>query len=167
MQQQDCFVPLAQKAEGIVDYVNWTIDQELPWGQHFGFDAQPISRYWVEEEPALKAVNACNPIKQLGLLKVAPHSMYDWHTDEYRQSCLNLLISTDHHSHTLFGKQRDHINKNVCELKYEPRTYYLFNNQIEHCVINLDGPRYLISLYFEEEKPYQELKELFSQKNLC
>lgn len=167
MQTQNCFLPLLQKAEGIVDYVSWVVQQDLPWGKHFGFDAQPISEYWIEEEPALRTVHACAPIKQLGLLRVPQQSMYDWHTDEYRLSCLNLLISQDHHSHTLFGGQRDHINKDICELKYEPRTYYLFNNQVEHCVINLDGPRYLISLYFEQETPYQELKDLFVQKNLC
>jgi len=167
VQPQDCFLPLQLKAEGVVDYIQWLIQQDLPWAKHFGFDAQPITDYWLDEEPALKAVHACAPIKQLGLLRVAPQSMYDWHTDEYRMSCLNLLISQDHHSHTLFGWQRDRLNKDVCELQYEPRTYYLFNNQVEHCVINLDGPRYLLSLYFQEEQPYEELKTLFLKKNIC
>jgi hypothetical protein len=85
--------------------------------------------------------------------------MYDWHVDEFRLSCINLLISQDHHSHTLFGMQRNYANKVITELEYEPNTFYLFNNQIQHCVINLDRPRYLLSLYFEEEIPFIKLKE--------
>ena len=38
-------------------------------------------------------------------------------------------------------------------------TYYLFNNQKKHAVINLDKKdRYLLSLYFQEEASYQILQ---------
>jgi hypothetical protein len=164
---ENCFLPLKQKAEGVIDFIEWLIDQELPWDEHFGFDAVPVDSCWIETEPALCKVNQLQPIKQLGLLRIPPQSMYDWHVDQYRLSCLNLLISQNHHSHTLFGIQRNYINKNICELQYEPKTYYLFNNQIEHCVINLDSPRYLLSLYFEEETAYDELKQRFLKENLC
>jgi hypothetical protein len=35
----------------------------------------------------------------------------------------------------------------------------LFNNQVEHCVINLDVDRYLFSLYFEDEIAYPTIKQ--------
>ena len=39
-------------------------------------------------------------------------------------------------------------------------TYYLFNNQKEHTVLNLDNKdRYVFSLYFEEETSYEILRE--------
>jgi hypothetical protein len=69
-----------------------------------------------------------------------------------------MLISEDHHSHTLFGEDLHNQNMKITELKYMPNTLYLFNNQAEHCVINLDGPRYLFSLYFQQETPYEIVK---------
>lgn len=41
---------------------------------------------------------------------------------------------------------------------YEPKTYYLFNNQAIHGVINKSEPRYMFSLYFENEINYQDLQ---------
>ena len=75
---------------------------------------------------------------------------------------MNLLFSTENNSHTLFGHQRDSLNKDVIELEYEPETFYLFNNQVPHTVINLDGPRYLFSLYFDQEKDYLSLRNLYN-----
>jgi hypothetical protein len=70
-----------------------------------------------------------------------------------------MQINLEHPSHTLFGYQVDDHNKDVIELRYQPRTFYLFNNQIEHCVANLGGPRYVFSLYFKEEKHFEFIKE--------
>lgn len=167
MQTTNCFVPLKQKAELLVDYAHWLIDQNVQWTKYFNFDAAVIDDCLIQQEPALKAVHAVAPIKQLGLLRVNRFSMYDWHVDQYRLSCINLLISDKKTSHTLFGEQKDESNKNICELMYEPSTYYLFNNQIQHCVINLGGPRYLVSLYFETETPYEALKNLFVENKIC
>ena len=122
--------------------------------------AVPIPLEFIDIEPALKKLDQVWRINRLGLLRVESMTVYDWHVDEKRESCVNLLYSLDNNSHTLFGTQRDQLNKDVIELKYEPNTFYLFNNQVEHTVINLDGPRYLFSLYFEEEKDYHSLKQL-------
>jgi hypothetical protein len=163
----DCFCPLQQKAEELVDYASWVINQDLPWTSYFGFQARPIHEYWIEQEPALALVHKFAPIKSLGLLCVPPSVMYNWHKDLHRKSCINLLISENHHSHTLFGKQRDELNRSICELAYEPKTYYLFNNQVEHCVINLDTTRYLVSLIFENETKYEDLRDLFLLNEIC
>lgn len=160
MNTQDYFVPIKQKAEGLPSYLMEIANSNPPWREHFGFECIPVSNDWIEKEPALKSVHAHQPIKQLGLLCISEGVMYDWHVDSYRQSCINMLISQNHHSHTLFGEQRDYTNKNIVELKYEPNTYYLFNNQAKHCVVNLDGPRYLLSLYFECETMYPNVKKL-------
>jgi hypothetical protein len=98
-----------------------------------------ISPIWIDAEPALSEVDAIHPIDRLGLLRIPPFTFYDWHVDAYRQSCINMQLNLDHPSHTLFGYQADDHNKDVLELRYQPRTFYLFNNQIEHCVANLGG----------------------------
>jgi hypothetical protein len=157
--ENDCYCPLLAKATHIPDFVNTLLATHVTWTEHFGFDAIELPDTFIEIEPALKETNKKHKIQRLGLLRIPENTMYDWHVDQYRLSCINMLINTDHHSHTLFGAQKDYINKKIIELKYEPNTFYLFNNQMEHCVINLDGPRYLFSLYFEEEIDFAFLKD--------
>ena len=159
LKRSDCYVPLRAKANGIFSYLTKLVRQPLPWEKHFGFDAIELSPVWIESEPALFQVNAVQPIKRLGLLRVMPFSFYDWHVDQHRLCCINMLVNTNHHSHTLFAEQLDDHNKDVCELRYVPCTYYLFNNQVTHAVYNADGPRYMFSLYFEEETDYAQVKE--------
>jgi len=36
-------------------------------------------------------------------------------------------------------------------LKYEPETYYVFNTQVPHMVLNTTKPRYLFSVEFLEK----------------
>ena len=158
----DCFTPLRHKAEEIPSYIHWLLGQNPSWEEHFGFQAVPIPTEFVKVEPALNELDQIWKIGRLGLLRVEKNSVYDWHVDQFRQSCVNLLYSTKNKSHALFGHQRDCLNKDVIELNYEPDTFYLFNNQIQHTVINLDGPRYLFSLYFDEEKDYVSLRNLYN-----
>ena len=153
----ECFAPLNELAKTLPAYLRQVAQDQPPWQEHFGFDCVPIGNEWIEREPALRSLNRVHPIKQLGLLKVPAWTMYDWHIDAYRLSCVNMLISEDHHSHTLFGRQINDMNKSVQELQYKPDTYYLFNNQHKHCVINLDSDRHLLSLYFSQEIAYDRL----------
>lgn len=157
--REDCYAPLTVKAGLLFKHLQMLVRSPQDWNKHFGFDCIEVGSNWIEEEDALFQVNRIHPIKQLGLLRIAPYSFYDWHVDVYRQSCINMLINLEHNSHTLFGYQTDGHSKDVLELRYQPRTFYLFNNQIEHCVANLDGPRYMFSLYFETETPFAFIKE--------
>ena len=157
----DCFSEIKTKSNKLVLYLeNLISSEDLSWQQHFGFDLIPIDDSWIEKELALQQINKIHPIKQLGLLRVKHNSFYDWHVDSYRQSCINCLISKNHHSYCLFGKYKDEwYHNNIIELKYKPYTYYLFNNQKKHAVINLDSKdRHLLSLYFEEEASYERLQ---------
>lgn len=157
----ECYAPLRLKAVAVPDFISWVLEQEPEWEEHFGFNAIELPLELVRVEPALRELDQIWQIGRLGLLEVGEMSVYDWHVDQYRLSCVNMLYSIDNTSHTLFGSQRDHLNKDVIELKYEPNTFYLFNNQVPHTVINLDGPRFLFSLYFREELDYSKLKALY------
>jgi len=158
----DCFSEIKTKAKDLVPFLeDLTKFEKIPWQEHFGFKAIPIDTRWIGKESALDKIHKVHPIKQLGLLKVPKKSFYNWHVDDFRQSCINLLVSKDHHSYSVFGEhQNDYYHNNIIELNYKPLTYYLFNNQRKHAVINLDSKdRYLFSLYFEEETPYEVLQE--------
>ena len=161
MNPADCFSEIKIKSTELVLYLeNLISSQNLPWQEHFGFEAIPIDNQWIERELSLKEVNKIHLIKQLGLLKIPSKSFYNWHVDDFRQSCINMLISKDHHSYSIFGDYKNsYYHNNIIELKYNPFTYYLFNNQKKHAVVNLDcKDRYLLSLYFEEETSYDILR---------
>ena len=162
MKSIDCFSEIEIKSNQLVSYLEHLVSSHnLRWEEHFGFDVIQIESSWIEKELSLRQINQIHPIKQLGLLRVENKSFYDWHVDSYRQSCINCLISKDHHSYLLFGDFKDeYYHNNIIELKYKPYTYYLFNNQKKHAVMNLDSKdRYLLSLYFEEETSYKILQE--------
>mgnify|MGYP003128178493 FL=1 len=162
MNQNDCFSEIKIKSNRLVLYLEHLISSEnLPWQQHFGFDVIFLDGSWIEKELALNQINKIHAIKQLGLLRVKNKSFYDWHVDDYRQSCINCLVSKEHHSYCLFGEHKDEwYHDNIIELKYKPYTYYLFNNQKKHTVLNLDKKdRYLLSLYFQEEVSYEILQK--------
>ena len=156
----DCYVPLRQHAKGLVEHCQQLVTRDgALWLPHFGFLAMPLGREWICQEPALQEMAQICPIAQLGILKMPDHFVYHWHRDENRQACINLLISTHHHSHTLFGQSVSSTSMHCLELCYEPGVYYLFNNQVPHTVINLDVNRYLLSLEFTDPLPYGELRE--------
>ena len=162
MNPNDCFSEIKTKSNKLVFYLEHLISSKnLSWQQHFGFDVIFLNNFWIEKELALNQINKLHPIKQLGLLKVQHKSFYDWHVDDFRQSCINCLVSKEHHSYCLFGEHKDEwYHNNLIELKYKPYTYYLFNNQKKHAVLNLDKKdRYLLSLYFKEEASYEILRK--------
>jgi hypothetical protein len=164
---EDCFALLQQPACEIVEHCRrLATNPEAFWLPHFGFQAMALSRDWIAREPALRAIETICPIAQLGILRMPDHWVYHWHRDENRQACINMLLSTDHHSHTLFGQSINHTNMHCRELAYEPGRYYLFNNQIPHTVINLDVDRHLFSLEFAEAVPYGELRQRLASAGL-
>jgi hypothetical protein len=147
------------KSNKLFDYLTDLPYDTYNWTEHFGFDSVQLGLEWLEDEYALKAIHNIHPIKQMGVLKIPPFVNYNWHVDEFRQSCINMLISYDHISYCLFGKELNDYVTAITELKYKPYTYYLLNNQQLHTVINFDKPRYMFSLYFEEELEYKKLKQ--------
>lgn len=163
---EDCYAPLKTRSGSLFKHLQNIVQEKLNWQKHFGFDCVELTQSWIDAEPVLAAVDQVYPIGRLGLLRIPPFTFYDWHVDAYRQCCINMQINLEHPSHTLFGYQVDDHNKDVIELRYQPRTFYLFNNQIEHCVANLGGPRYVFSLYFKEEKHFEFIKADLMEANL-
>lgn len=94
-------------------------------------------------------------------LKFEKNSVYDWHTDvRVRKTSLNLLITENCHSHTIFSKDRGRHHDKACtfvELKYKPQTYYVLNTQIEHMVLNFKPNRILLSITFDKDISYLDV----------
>ena len=151
------YTPLSIKSGRFYDYLNELVDKEHRWETHFGFDAIPIDGRWIQAEKALRSVNELQPIRALGALRVPPNSFYNFHKDSYRLSTINMLIRQEE-GHCYFIEPRNEHYSDLIELEYQPRTYYLFNNQAIHGVINKSKPRYMLSLYFANETRYTDLQ---------
>jgi hypothetical protein len=70
-----------------------------------------------------------------------PKSHYRWHIDTNgnRQTAINLVLNQFDSSMAVWrapGPWVRKMNSEILELKYLPKTYYLFNTQEEHCVFN-------------------------------
>ena len=79
MKTSDCFSEIKTKANELVPFLEFLISLDLPWKEHFGFEAFPIETCWIEKEDALREIDKINPIKHLGLLKIPKKSFYNWH----------------------------------------------------------------------------------------
>lgn len=97
------------------------------------------------------------------LYKIPNQTVYNWHKDYEMSSSINMVLE-DYHSHTLFltsdYTKESKMVSNIIELKYEPKTWYLFNSQQLHSVVNLDErDRYLLTVTFRV--PYNDVLEWY------
>lgn len=120
------------------------------WSSYYNFDAVQVPFSLAYTDPTLQAIGAKHSLA-IGILRLKPFMTYDWHTDTRRGVSVNMLLN-DAPSHCLFSINEGGATHEFVELKYEIGSYYLFNNQVPHMVINFDKPRYLMSIEFEEDK---------------
>ena len=160
LSEEQCYTELVGKCGSLFEYLQTLITADLPpWEEHFGFLAKEVPNHWIEDDSTLAAIHRVNPIARIGILRVPPNTCYDWHKDAYRLCCVNMLISNDAESVTLFGAESGGLQtRQIIPIKYKPKTFYLFNNQVDHCVINLGPERFVFSLYFAKERPFEMVK---------
>jgi len=145
----NCYSEIKQKSVVIFDYCKNIIENKNSlWYPYIGWDVSLFPQDFLLKEPVFEKLNQKFPIKRAAILRSDPYQNYEWHTDQYRGVCINMLLSFDHVSHCLFGVRKNATNVYFHELKYKPDTFYLFNNQFPHTIINFDNPRYLFSLEF-------------------
>lgn len=122
------------------------------------FMGTPIDRDIYLSDEFLSDLDKNFPIKVVGFLEMTPWTVYKWHKDIYRSASINLLLTAHDESYCLFTSEGDEaLQIDVSELKYKEKTFYLFNTQERHMVLNLDKNRYLFSVEFEGTPPYAAL----------
>jgi hypothetical protein len=82
--------------------------------------------------------------------------------DGRRGVCVNMLLN-DVKSHCLFEVEHDEATHTFLELKYRLGSYYVFNNQVPHMVINFNESRYLMSVEFEADKNELSYEQLLGE----
>lgn len=120
------------------------------WVQYYNFIATPVPHEILGLDSFL--VNLSKKRKfHAGILRMEPNTCYNWHVDTDRKVGLNMLLADNGDSRCLFLDGPPGVVFKTKELKYETDTYYVFNTQVPHIVLNTDEPRYLFSLEFLEE----------------
>lgn len=102
-------------------------------------------------------------------LKFPPMSIYNWHTDRFRNSSLNWVIQSGSGSITIYKKdETDNLFSDFEVVDYVPLKPTLINTSIKHCVINNSPiPRIILSVDISNDYSYEEMKDFLIniQKN--
>ena len=151
----DCYRQI-NHTSSILDQVLDVIEDETSWGLYYDFIVKIIPKNIIEQDAFLNKLSLIFPFKAY-IFKVLPNSFYNWHLDSKRLCSINMLLNTGIDSHCLFSINNANITFNFNELQYKKHTYYAFNTQEPHCVINLESPRYLFSIEFDEQVKYKDL----------
>lgn len=131
------------------------------WFKHHGLTMCEVpDEVWLRE-PLLQTIHQKFPISGGAIIRITPNVVFNWHTDVTRAAGINLKVSGESRSHTLFGNPVDEWNDEFVELEYEFKTFYLFNTQHKHSVINFNDDRYLFSIQFAQTKDEITYKEIY------
>ena len=144
-------------ADELLNFAMGTVD----WQPYYNFNAVQIPFDLAFKDPVIKAIGLKYPLA-MGVIRLNPYTTYDWHIDGRRGACINMLLN-DAKSCCLFSVGRTEATHEFLELKYQPKTYYAFNNQVSHMVINFEEPRYLMSVEFQEDKYHLTFEQLLRE----
>ena len=134
------------------------------WQDYYNFQTVAAPEEIVSKDPQLVKLFATYPFIA-GIIKLTPNTCYDWHVDTRRGVSINMLLSANDHSHCLFA-EAEGVQFPFKELKYKPETYYIFNNQVRHAVLNFGVDRYLFTIEFnapKEQLPFNQLHHYFDR----
>ena len=119
------------------------------WKPYYNFVATPVPEVLLAQDPFLMALAEKRKFHG-GILRMEPNTCYNWHVDTDRQVGLNMLLADDGKSKCLFLDGESGVVFKTQELQYHPGTYYVFDTQVTHIVLNTTSPRYLFSLEYLE-----------------
>ena len=138
-------------------------NKSLVYEDYYGFDVLLIPDEVIDRDEQLAALRKKYPFIA-GITRMQPNTAYNWHKDTNRSGVVNMMI--DHvNSHCLFTPEAEARVSEISELNYEPKTYHIFNTQVAHMVVNLEGYRYMFTLEFSVTVTYENLLDFFEVKN--
>jgi hypothetical protein len=156
----ECYSSIGTYEGNIQNLVtNEQINDSSQWFNYFDFKVMLLDNLLIERVPVFKMVNKVIKIDRIAVVSMPPMSTYNWHVDERRSATVNMLLNNHDDSICLFGKQIDGSKHSIVELFYKPNTFYLFNTSVDHMVINRGTERFMLSLQFEKQKKYEDLRE--------
>ena len=125
---------------------------DAKWVKYFNFDATQIPNHILALDPVLADIGSRHPLIG-GVVMLPPNTFYNWHKDTRRGVSINMVLNPqDGVSHCVFTDDKDVVVGEFTELQYKSDTYYVFNTQVNHMVLNFDKPRLLLTIEFGEDK---------------
>ena len=121
--------------------------QAEDWVPYYNFHALPIDESVLMQDPVLRQLRDKRVFRG-GVIALPPNTCYTWHVDTERRAAINMLLYDNGNSRCLFAPQAFDVVTPFVELKYAPATYYAFNTQALHMVLNFEEPRFVFSLEF-------------------
>ena len=135
---------------------------KIQWIKYFNFDAVRVLPNIITKDPFYEWLYEEHTFKA-GILRLPPNTIYNWHKDSMRGVCINYLINYNLGSSHCFFRDSEEVAHAVTELQYTPGARYLFNNQMDHMVINLSETRYLFTIEFDEDKTTLTYEQLLKE----
>jgi hypothetical protein len=144
----NCFYKFKTKSEVIANNYQTIIENlSNKWELYFGFEVIEIpNKIWIQES-LLNKINKTFPILSVGITRLHPNQIYDLHIDENRGVCVNMKLNYNFYSECSFE-----VPGKTVIVPYEENTFFLFNNQLPHKVVNGDGTRYMFTIEFVKDK---------------
>ena len=146
MDTSNFFIPLDFKCtitDELLEFAEGVAQDD--WEIQRGFIVTMIPDEIIDKDPYLKAVKEVYKVLQV-LVCLPPYTCYPWHKDLNRRTIINMPLNAQDKSCCVFTKKTEEEQYfEIAELKYEPATYYIFNTQEEHMVLNFSEKRYLLS----------------------
>ena len=134
------------------DVIRTVLQPDAQWTKYFNFDATRIPNDLLAQDPVLADIGSRHPMMG-GVVMLPPNTFYNWHKDTRRGVSINMVLNAyDGVSHCVFTPDKDVVVGEFIELQYKPDTYYVFNTQVSHMVLNFDQPRLLMTIEFGEDK---------------
>jgi len=154
------YYELPTKSNIVQAAINEAMRPDAKWVKYYNFDATSIHNDVLALDPVLADIGSRHPLMG-GVVMLPPHTFYNWHRDTRRGVSLNMVLNPqDGLSHCVFTEDKDAVVGSFTELKYKPDTWYLFNTQVDHMVINFDAPRVLLTVEFGEDKDHLTFDDL-------
>lgn len=156
-----CYKKIGE-SEVIVPYfeTNW---QSLHYEDYYGFNVCFLAMELALQEPLLAKINETHKIKYSGIIRLDADRCYKWHQDAVRGVSINMLLRHKD-SFVMFGNSsKDSEDQfDIIRMEYEIGSFYLFNTQAMHTVVNFEEPRYLFTIEFEKDKESLTYNEILN-----
>lgn len=145
------------------DVMRMALSPDTQWAKYFNFDATRIPNDLLAQDPVLLELSKRHPMMG-GVVMLPPNTFYNWHKDTRRGVSINMVLNpNDGVSHCVFTPDKDVVVGGFVELQYQPDTYYVFNTQVNHMVLNFDKPRLLLTIEFEKDKDTLNYEDLLQE----
>lgn len=151
------YANIGPKSEYISKFYTPDRLDKLDWVDFEGFKGHLVNEDMWSKEKFLAGIKDRYPNSLGIIMRLDPHTCYLWHKDIDRWFTINMLLNTDGHSHTVFGEKNSVYTSSICELNYEPNTFYIFNTQYDHEVYNFNSYRYLFTMRIETDDRYDDV----------